>query len=555
MRCKRCGTPIQALDHLCMGCGKSIIALREDNEIIYNDEELSQVEIEKMNKKEEPVKEKIVEENSNDLDIFGDALFENKKEEKIKKETNTNLNVETIPIEQTLNIVDSIEQINIDDVEAIDIEDIETVEMKNFETPKIKEETINTQKLSERKVDNIENSIIEIIEEQNNNEVFEQKKQKNKKSKLPLILIIIAFILLIASSLFLYFYSKTSPARIFSAVIDKLNLDQIESNNIKSEISFKIDLPTDNNPLLEIVNNLDFNLISHINKDKMYIKLNPLYKNKSIINADIYLSNKEINLYLNGIYDKYIKENSEININENNIENLKILVEELKKELKKSLNSKYLNRSFENINDEYIIKSTFRLDNTNYDEFLNNLKNNKQLIKAFSQIIGLSEEVILNLEQISKPKDDEKVEIILYVNMLKEKLVKIEINSKNSEKYTSTEITIDGNTYNFVHKDLKANIENKGSLKIDNSNYVFTLNDMKIKLSIKTTYDQQLSWPSEDNKILMSEITEEETNEIMNNFMSNEGISEIMQTLELLFGWSLEEPSEDEIIEDDFLKE
>ena len=75
MRCKRCGTEFDVLDHLCKGCGKSIIALRADNEIIYNDEELSDVEVYKNNKQNEGLGGQIVEEVKEPLDVFGDALF------------------------------------------------------------------------------------------------------------------------------------------------------------------------------------------------------------------------------------------------------------------------------------------------------------------------------------------------------------------------------------------------------------------------------------------------------------------------------------------------
>ena len=73
MRCKRCGTPIDPLEHFCRGCGKAIVALRQDNEVIYDDSELSQVEIDRMNQKEEekPVEVEPVKVSD---DIFGDAL-------------------------------------------------------------------------------------------------------------------------------------------------------------------------------------------------------------------------------------------------------------------------------------------------------------------------------------------------------------------------------------------------------------------------------------------------------------------------------------------------
>ena len=603
MRCKRCGTPIQVLDHMCQGCGKSIIALREDNEIIYNDEELSQVEIEKMKKQEEPINQEERIENNDNTDIFNSQFLNstnsnqssnlNLNEENVKQEENShldifnsqflnntnnqlsNLNEETVkqednsnldifgdslfnnqndlniePLKEYNHINDDIvhSNINIEEVEAIDLEEkVEQEEIINSEkiserintTPII--ENINTDKLSE-------SAITE--KKETDNEIVPTKIKEKKKSKLPLILIIIAFILLIITGVVLYFFIKTSPKLVFNTVIDKLDLNQIEIDKTKNEMKITLNINEDN-VLTDIINDLDINIISHIDNNKMYLKLNPLYKNKELIDADIYFADNEINLYLNDIYDKYISiiQEEYINIESFDIDNLNKYFEEMKKEFKKCLNSKYLTRSIEKINDEYVTKSIFTFDKTNYEEFLNNAKSNKELINALAKMLELTEEeVMLQMEESQNLKDDEKMEFILYTTVIGKELLKVEFNSKYNETNSNLIININNNVYEFIYKDLENNIENNGSLKIENidkkTKYTLTLDNLILEADIQTTYNQPLSLPNKNEKILLNELTEEDTNLMMTNLMNNEGIIEILNIAQLLFGNFTEEPND-----------
>ncbi len=79
MRCKRCGSNISFDNEICPGCGKSLVLLKGDNEIEFDDK----VEIKVENIKDatpknasvnEIVEEKVVE------DVFGEALKESSGE-------------------------------------------------------------------------------------------------------------------------------------------------------------------------------------------------------------------------------------------------------------------------------------------------------------------------------------------------------------------------------------------------------------------------------------------------------------------------------------------
>lgn len=172
MKCKRCGTLINVYDHLCKGCGKSIIALRADNEIIYDgSDELSQLQIEKNKTEEEKTTKKI--EPEVEIDIFNDALYKSNIKEQ--------------------NINNSVQNHNTNNVSSI-IEN-STPPLENFET-------INSSKLSE--IDKIE-----IIDIEDSVVVKPTKIKEKKIEKLPIILSIIAIVfVIIALCIYIFVYKK-----------------------------------------------------------------------------------------------------------------------------------------------------------------------------------------------------------------------------------------------------------------------------------------------------------------------------------------------------------
>lgn len=193
MRCKRCGTKFEALDHLCTGCGKSIMALRSDNEIIYDEDELSQVEIEKQNilsMKNEVVSEPVVPTNDS-LDIFGDAIF-NEKSINNSSVSENRLNDNILPVNE-----------KIDDFEVIEIvEPIYNLKEEIYDNDLVSNnEVINMETLDKRNDDVILKTIV-------TNNITPTEIKVSKKSKLPLILGIIALVLLVIA-IILFFYSKS----------------------------------------------------------------------------------------------------------------------------------------------------------------------------------------------------------------------------------------------------------------------------------------------------------------------------------------------------------
>ena len=555
MRCKRCGTKFDVLDHLCTGCGKSIIALREDNEVIYNDEELSQVEIYKMNKQNEVPKEKEVEEVKEPLDVFGDALFS--MENKLVDETELT-NIDTT--NESQNLISESETIEIlDDIEQIEIinNDIQTDEVIFKDSP-FKEETINAEKII---TNNISDGT-EIIEfndsniEQINTETIDLKeaevipteiktsKKTKKKKMMIIILVIIAIVLSLLAGIIFYFYNMTSPKKIFTTIVDKISFNDISINNARSELSLSLNTET-NDEIANLINNLKLNMTSHISNNSYYVKLNPTYKNQNLIDADIYLDNNRTYLYLNEIYDKYIDiGTSSVEINDQEFEQLEIYLSELKKEIKNILNSKYLSRETEKIEingkKKTYLKSVFELNQANSKELFNNLKNNQKFVDSLAKLNNMSiDEVKQELENLSLNTNDE-LKIVLYIDLISRDIAKADISIISSDEDFIVTLINNNDSFDFELKSSENDTTISGNFKLEKkdllNNYTIFLksNDggnLTIKFSSKIEKNKELVLPNFNNAISINDINEEDYEQIMNNIIENDATKEFAEMI------------------------
>ena len=89
---------------------------------------------------------------------------------------------------------------------------------------------------------NVEPIATEPKEETNKKEVIVEatKIKEKKKSKLPLVLVIIALILVGVAGVVFYFYTKTSPDKIFTSALNKLTLENSAIDNVRENLSFSI---------------------------------------------------------------------------------------------------------------------------------------------------------------------------------------------------------------------------------------------------------------------------------------------------------------------------
>lgn len=596
MRCKRCGTPLEPLDHLCKGCGKSIIALREDNEIIYDERELSQVEIDKLNRQEELSKKEVPKEEEISLDVFGDALFTTNQKDVPLNETPTNSNEKAVfafependkeeiihanKLSESGHINDLVSEEEIIDIDTDPISDSKSINnaTSNSNTaeevltePEIIEPELNIPKLStlEHDVPSDESNKSSINQAEVIPTEIKETKRK-KKSKLPFILIMIALIILIIASVIFYFYTKTSPSKIFTSAIDKISINESIINNVREEISLNANIDGANDELLtELINNLKINMITHTSNNRFYLNINPIYKNNSLLDMDIYKSDSESYLYLKNIYDKYLSmEESEIfsgiQLPDTEIsENRQRLVTELKKEIKKVLDSKFLSRSIEKINvnskDEYVAKSIFKIDQSNYEELLNNIKSNQQLMTSLSSLLSLKEEETISVLEIAF-KQIEKLEIILYSKLFDNEIIKYEFSIKTvANDPIKLEIEEENNTVHFILSDIKTNNKITGSLttikegNTDQYTFVAKIDSCTITFHLSHSLEEnaELYWPDMDGTVLFNELTEEEQQEIMEKIMSSDAMTEVSAILGYHFPDTTEPDKEENLDIDD----
>ncbi len=198
MRCKRCGTKIDVSKVHCLGCGKELTALRADNEILYDEEGITEVEREKKEralKLQEIEKAKLASiEEVKEIDVFGDAINEMESPEIIEEIAVTKLSDETdIPIIQENEIIEIpvIKEEN-EEISIPKLEEEYIVNNEDFEKPSLFNQNTETVPVEDE---------IEVIELEENKEKV-TKKQLNK----TMIWVIIAIVISIITLVCFYFY-------------------------------------------------------------------------------------------------------------------------------------------------------------------------------------------------------------------------------------------------------------------------------------------------------------------------------------------------------------
>lgn len=641
MRCKRCGTPIDPLEHFCRGCGKAIVALRQDNEVIYDDSELSQVEIDRMNQKEEekPVEVEPVKVSD---DIFGDALndlqpkpvssdsnvtsivddynkkateiipndnlfesYENITEEvEVKPEPediNKDLNQETNELDIFANdslVKDSNSEV-IHDLNDLTNDYVETNRINRFITSEdkaeIKSEVKNEEipsesynifgddpfgleaKKNDNQKENVQSSIVsenkendivdvsskvetvdiepealnvepiatEPKEETNKKEVIVEatKIKEKKKSKLPLVLVIIALILVGVAGVVFYFYTKTSPDKIFTSALNKLTLENSAIDNVRENLSFSINCSdAEDDKILNIVNDMTFNIISEVSNKKEHLKIVPLYKGDELLDVDFYLDGNVASFYLNGIFDKYIVVPLEENISMDSYSDINTLIEEVKKEIKNNLNSNYLSRSTESINvnnkNEFVTKSIFKINSDNYSELLNSLKNNEKIISIISEMANIEkDEASIALYSLFDSFDE--LSVNLYSRLTDNSIVKIDLCIVSDEEF-KLEMTKTSEGFDFIIND-----KTNGSFKVRDNIYklVFSRDGNSITFSLdrKTDTNINLELPNMTKKVNYEDLSEKDINSIEEALFDNSTLSELVNEIMSTFMPVIEE--------------
>ena len=187
------------------------------------------------------------------------------------------------------------------------------------------------------------------------NQNFNVKKPKKK----GLIICLVIILTLIVAAGLVYFLVLSRPQRVFDAAIDKLfKTESVDFDSVKIKLglkaSAKVDVYVDEDvqSILDEIGKctFDFGTQLDLEKKQELVDLGLKYDNQEVINGRVYYNDGDLYMYLNELFDKYIKidleeeqiqafdEIFEIAASKENIKNsqkaMKIIGNELKSSLK-----------------------------------------------------------------------------------------------------------------------------------------------------------------------------------------------------------------------------
>lgn len=334
---------------------------------------------------------------------------------------------------------------------------------------------------------------------------FENVNQKglSKKFIIPLIVILVLIVILCVLGVFIVF-KEEKPKDVYLGVIDNLNtllMNNISSSektnkySVDGDIDFKI---TSNNSsykeISNIINNMKINYLYEYDKtnEMANYDMDIKYKNNDLINACVNVLNNDIYLDLGDLYDKKIKVNfeqmSEI-WNFINVDESKIIYEELVKSFKNSLKEEYFAKENETLSINGKKKQTIKyIMNLNSDNIynieidtINNLKNDNVFVEKMADLLNYSESEIKDeiQEYLSEMEQNEDLNftIEIYINRFNKNIEKLSIKNEDSEIqairesesiYNLNYIDNDGikviGAYEKADNGIKFNIQNNGAL-------------------------------------------------------------------------------------------
>lgn len=394
----------------------------------------------------------------------------------------------------------------------------------------------------------------------------EETKVKTKNNK-RLLVIITAIILLLAIICGgIYYYKTYLEARsTFKRAIDSsikayqegIEKDQYKTVDAKIGANLQLELEDnsdENAKIVDFINALDVELNLQMDREnkKLVAKLDSKYENDNLLNADMYVDveNKKLYMYLKDIFDKYLENDIEDEIDEDvielfnktytdeNKENLKKASKIIGKELKNIIKKENCSRNKEEITinneKENVNKNTISIT---YAQLLNefetigtNLKNNKEFISCFEKQDEVDEYLDNLIEDIKTEKeysyDNVNIEISIYTTGILQKFVKLDMQVQEDEQTVKMEINkkdeqnyeyIYTNTYGEMIKlDIKKLQDNKYSGVIEAN--ISNVDKIIINLDISFKLNEEIDKIDTTNVINVKDITEEDANTIIENF-------------------------------------
>ena len=405
----------------------------------------------------------------------------------------------------------------------------------------------------------------------NNEEVMDDFSDlKEKKSGLKYFLIFIIILLLGVIGFGYYYISK--PDVVFTTLLNKAYKEALEEekfNQLKmtANMNIKIDAPEEYKEYADIINNINLRMIEHIDlTDSTFkIELGADYKEKLLANLNAYYKDNTMYFELKDIVDKIIKVDAkdemseDLKFDDSFINDTEVIANNIYEALKLSLKKGTYVSSDTKINGNNVSKNELIINNENkntlVNTFIDYLLNSEDFISSISKITNKEKQEIIDLLNESKKLEDleEEIHVSIYTKKLTNEFVKLEISyNKNNISLLKQEDNYKIEINNESNTKIVSNItidEKNNKLTIVTEN---TFDDIKVTVNtnISITYNEKLDKPNVENAITIEELSEEDTNNMIENLTKNEGVSEIIESFSKLMPNMTELPQNEMNVEE-----
>lgn len=421
-----------------------------------------------------------------------------------------------------------------------------------------------------------------------------KKVEDKKKSKLSLIIILLLMVIVGLGGVLYYVYSKVNKPRLFyNEVIGRianLSLDVINAyediliNNTQLSSNLKFNFTSDDGETKEIFDylnkytikiNQEVNLANKVMNQSYTIN----FDNNEILTAAINMNKENAYVDLNRLYDKKILLDAASNSIESYdfdkelFEDLKYVIQSSEKYIKRLLKNDMFSIKEETIvingNNIEVINYGLNIQKSEWNEMINLyydfVAKDELFIEALSNIFNTDKEDALNIFKSGLENSGVGYEINTYINKETKELEKVLVKELSDEQGEIICEKIDNDykiTLTFEDETTELNLKLKNNdmtlatsiegidlsltFKSDGDNLKDGLNDTcvfsikypeldnfsaQIILDTKTKRIDNISDKMLGESIKLSEMTEEDSQKIINNLLSNENIITAMQGL------------------------
>ena len=399
-----------------------------------------------------------------------------------------------------------------------------------------------------------------------NNEIVSFEKNK-KRSKLLLILLSVV-LLLIASVVIIYFYINSNPLLAIKYNANKLTkniTEEIEQQEkikkISGNLEIDYNIESNDETLKEMID--AFNGISVSANYKMdtenkilQTELKTTYKNEKLIDANIYMQDKQSFVQLPGVFDKYInidlsEDYDDIFNNTKNTKESKTIVKSVNKAFQKSLKKEYLKSENKTITIDDKKTKTTKISMELNDEklakiskdFLTSLKDDQEFIKASNSISenkNTKEEIEDLIDEISLDnQSNTTMTLSIYCKGLLKEVVRYEVELKQDEETYNIIITKQKDKYDIKIKQEDV-IISKGTIAINKKEKIsikvsiIGLGNATINITNKEEKNPTINKKEINDSIKYEDLTEKQMQDITTKLSQNKGFEKLLTIFESL---------------------